>query len=87
MSSESIKVMVRCRPLNKNEDQNKCIQVVCSKQMVELKNPSNLNNLKHFYFEEVFDENQSQQHIYENSAFKIVDNIFEGYNGTILAYG
>jgi len=38
-------------------------------------------------YDEVFDENSTQQEIYQEAAFSIVEESFEGYNGTVFAYG
>jgi kinesin family protein 3/17 len=35
----------------------------------------------------VFDDKSIQEHVYEKTAFKLVENVLEGYNGTIFAYG
>jgi len=42
---------------------------------------------KTFSFDTIFQENEKQEYIYEQSAFKLVDQVIEGYNGTIFAYG
>ena len=42
---------------------------------------------KVFSFDHVFDESSSQQDIYDNAASKMVHNIFQGFNVTIIAYG
>ncbi len=45
------------------------------------------NFVRSFAFTKIFTPNSSQQEVYENSAFSIVENVLEGYNGTIFAYG
>lgn len=42
---------------------------------------------KVFTFDQVFTEQDSQQFIYEQSAFSLVEQVVDGYNGTIFAYG
>ena len=42
---------------------------------------------KVFSYDHVFDESSSQQDIYDNAASKMVHNIFQGFNVTIIAYG
>lgn len=42
---------------------------------------------KSFSFDYVFGADCAQSLIYEQSAFSLVDNVLEGYNGTIFAYG
>ena len=88
MSSESVKVMVRCRPMNPNEQEFKskiCVQLDDIARQVRL--TSNENVQKCFSFDKVFDLNKLQASIYEDSAFSLVESVVEGYNGTIFAYG
>ncbi|KAJ3339262.1 kinesin-like protein Klp5 [Gonapodya sp. JEL0774] len=41
-----------------------------------------------FYtFDRVFDENASQQEVYENSTKHLIDGVLNGYNATVFAYG
>jgi hypothetical protein len=42
---------------------------------------------KTFRFDGVFDEYSSQQDVYSEAAFNVVENSFTGYNGTVFAYG
>ena len=42
---------------------------------------------KSFSFDSVFATTDAQSLIYEQSAFSLVENVLDGYNGTIFAYG
>ena len=42
---------------------------------------------KSFSYDFVFAPDSLQSLIYEQSAFSLVDNVLDGYNGTIFAYG
>ncbi len=42
---------------------------------------------QHFTFDYVYDEESSQEFVYENTAKMQVESVLEGYNATILAYG
>lgn len=42
---------------------------------------------KSFAYDYVFGPDSLQSLIYEQSAFSLVDNVLDGYNGTIFAYG
>ena len=42
---------------------------------------------KQFTFDGVFDWNNSQSEIYDDTSAPIIANVLEGYNGTIFAYG
>jgi len=88
--SEAVKVMVRARPQNSREksmNAKKIIEVFEDTGEVTIFDPNEKDNKKTFTFDAVFDEDSKQSVVYEKSAFGIVNNIFEGYNGTIFAYG
>ncbi|KAG5440754.1 hypothetical protein PCK2_000190, partial [Pneumocystis canis] len=40
-----------------------------------------------YAFDRVFDENATQEIVYENTAKPLLDGILEGYNATVFAYG
>ena len=40
-----------------------------------------------FTFDGCFDEKVDQLELFDETANPIIDNVFEGYNGTIFAYG
>ena len=42
---------------------------------------------KQFTFDACYDWTNRQVEIYENCAANIIENVLEGYNGTIFAYG
>lgn len=42
---------------------------------------------KQFTFDLTYDDRASQGEIYKNTAAYIIENVLEGYNGTIFAYG
>ena len=42
---------------------------------------------KAFTFDGVFDDDSTQQAVYEQTAHSLVQSVSEGYNGTIFAYG
>lgn len=82
--------MVRARPQNSREkgmNAKKIIELFEDSGEVTIFDPNEKENKKTFTFDAVFDENSKQSVVYEKSAFGIVNNIFEGYNGTIFAYG
>ena len=66
------------------------------RNVVEIDTPNKQVNLlkedtkeqpKAFSFDYVFAPDCAQSLIYEQSAFSLVDNVLDGYNGTIFAYG
>lgn len=88
--AEAVKVMVRARPMNTREkklNSKSVIDVKEKRREISITDPSDAENKKTFTYDAVFDENSRQDDVYEASAFGIVQNMFEGYNGTIFAYG
>ena len=81
--NETVKVMVRCRPMNQKEVNNgstNIVKVDSSTNTVFLKD-------KQFTYDNVFGITEPQETIYNKSAFGLVEKVVEGYNGTIFAYG
>lgn len=74
--SSQIRVFVRCKPPS-------------SRNFISLGSKSKSISIddKAFQFDQVFDEDTSQEHIFLTCAKEIVGNCFQGYNGTIFAYG
>ena len=88
--SETVKVAIRCRPLNDTEMKNGnevCVKMNVKNSEVFVHRPGGDEAPKHFTFDDVYDFKCTQKEIYENCASPIIDNILEGYNGTIFAYG
>lgn len=88
--SESVKVMVRCRPMNNKEKERNCVSVVevdSKNNQLYLIRDDQKEQPKSFSFDYVFAPDCAQSLIYEQSAFSLVDNVLDGYNGTIFAYG
>lgn len=85
LSSEvnNIKVVARFRPLNDNEK----LQEGGSVAPNFLDQSSLVINNEHYTFDKVFDPKSSQSDIFEFSVAQTVDDLFNGYNGTVLAYG
>ena len=85
--SECVKVAIRVRPMNKHEKEQKstlCVNVDTNNNTVSV---SSKGNTKTFQFDYVYPMETTQREIYDQVAFPIVDSIFQGYNGTIFAYG
>ena len=88
--SESVKVVVRCRPLGQREmqDQHECVVSVDMKNCtIAVGNPASVNETKSFTFDHTYDWHATQQGIFEQTARPILESVMEGYNGTIFAYG
>ena len=86
--SECVKVAVRVRPMNKREkEENSEICVSVDKENCSVSVTSKKNDTKTFQFDYVYPMDSTQREVYDQVAFPIVDSIFQGYNGTVFAYG
>ena len=86
--SETVRVCVRCRPLNSKEKSDGRDRIVYMDPntgtcVVE---PKSGAEPKTFTFDQVYDERVTQEYIYMQTASRIVDSVLEGFNGTIFAY-
>ncbi|XP_055922428.1 osmotic avoidance abnormal protein 3 isoform X2 [Eupeodes corollae] len=86
---ENVKVVVRCRPMNKKEIDINCKEIVkvddCS---VTIRNPSDYTApAKTFTFDNAYASNAPTEALYNDICYTLVENVLEGYNGTIFAYG
>lgn len=89
-TTESVKVMVRCRVMNQKELTQGCkviVNVDRTRKEISLRDPNEKENNKTFTYDDVFPMESTQKSIYQASAFGIVENVIGGYNGTIFAYG
>ncbi|KAL1451922.1 hypothetical protein WDU94_006252 [Cyamophila willieti] len=92
-ADENIKVVVRCRPMNRYEKHagmenvvimdtmGKCVKMQCC--------PMNHNwgKPKKFLFDSVYDVETSQYGIYDGSVRPMISHMLQGFNVTIFAYG
>ncbi|XP_071388547.1 kinesin-like protein KIF3C isoform X1 [Centroberyx affinis] len=92
-SSESVKVVVRCRPLNRKEESNGPVGGILQMDLrlgqVVLRNPRAPPSepQKTFTFDAVYDANSKQRDLYDESVRPLIDSVLAGFNGTIFAYG
>ncbi|KAJ8391173.1 hypothetical protein AAFF_G00096020 [Aldrovandia affinis] len=91
MASESVKVVVRCRPMNDREKILNCKTVVSiepSRCQCFIKKPGATEEPpKQFTFDGAYFIHQSTEQMYNEIAYPLVEGVTEGYNGTIFAYG
>ncbi|XP_025017743.1 osmotic avoidance abnormal protein 3-like isoform X1 [Tetranychus urticae] len=91
MSSEAVKVIVRCRPLNQREKDLKCkviVQINPALGQCSIINPHDPEALpKPFTFDGAYFVDSTTEQIYNEIVFPIVESVTEGYNGTVFAYG
>uniref|UniRef100_A0A674AW79 Kinesin-like protein n=1 Tax=Salmo trutta TaxID=8032 RepID=A0A674AW79_SALTR len=91
MASESVKVVVRCRPMNDREQILNCKMVVSvemSRCQCLIKKPGVKEEPpKQFTFDGTYFIGQTTEQMYNEIAYPLVEGVTEGYNGTIFAYG
>ncbi|XP_077548507.1 osmotic avoidance abnormal protein 3-like [Haemaphysalis longicornis] len=91
MAQESVKVVVRCRPMNTREREKKCQNIVridCAAGQCTLTNPADKSApSKSFCFDGAYDAESTTEQIYDDIVYPIVESVSEGYNGTVFAYG
>lgn len=83
-TSESVAVMVRCRPMNESERLQRsplAIQVDESQRCLEV------DKERQFYFDQVFGPEATNEQVYMKSARRLVEFAFQGFNCTIFLYG
>ncbi|XP_075951618.1 kinesin-like protein KIF3B isoform X2 [Anarhichas minor] len=92
-SSETVKVVVRCRPMNEKERDAKFGRVVAvdvKLGQILVRNPKEASSSDHpkvFTFDSVYDWNSKQIDLYDETFRPLVDSVLLGFNGTIFAYG
>ncbi|XP_041129362.1 kinesin-like protein KIF17 [Polyodon spathula] len=91
MTSESVKVVVRCRPMNERERALNCKAAVTmdsARCQCFIQKPGATNEPpKQFTFDGTYYTDQTTEQMYNEIAYLLVEGVTEGYNGTIFAYG
>nr|AUN27682.1 kinesin-like protein KIF3B [Phascolosoma esculenta] len=90
--SETVKVVIRCRPMNEKEVAeyyDRVIEMNVDRGLIEIKNPKGPPGEapKRFTFDAVYDWNSKQRDLYEETFRDLVLSVLDGFNGTIVAYG
>lgn len=86
---DNIKVVVRCLPSSSDEINAGYATVVAVnavQRTMTVKDPSSEAS-KVYTFDHAFGSDSTQPDIFNEVARPIIDNVLEGYNGTIFAYG
>ncbi|CDQ92650.1 unnamed protein product [Oncorhynchus mykiss] len=97
-SSETVKVVVRCRPLNRKEaagvtgtpgGRGGIVEMDVHRGQVVLQNPRALPGepRKTFTFDSVYDASSRQRDLYDETVRPLIHSVLDGFNGTIFAYG
>lgn len=86
--SNTIKVVVRCRPFNGRElavGSEPCVEF--EDCMISVEDPRGLVKKKQFSYDISFDLQSTQEDVFNRCGLPILENAFNAYNGCILAYG
>ncbi|XP_028784778.1 kinesin-like protein KIN-5C [Neltuma alba] len=87
----NVQVLLRCRPFSEEELRNNAPQVItCNDYTREVAVSQNIAG-KHidrvFTFDKVFGPSAKQKDLYDQAIIPIVNEVLEGFNCTIFAYG
>ncbi|XP_039271184.2 kinesin-like protein KIF3B [Styela clava] len=89
--AESVKVVVRCRPLNQKEiaaNHDRVVNMDVKSGQILIKNPKATGEAERsFTFDAVYDWNSEQTDLFEETFRVLIDSVLGGFNGTIFAYG
>ena len=96
--SESVKVLIRCRPFNSKERLNhsiKCIDIQPFDEktrqcLIKLISPKKYRRRvsRLFRFDSIYDEHHRTEHLFDDFIQSLVyDVTLYGYSGTVFAYG
>ncbi|XP_008783640.2 kinesin-like protein KIN-5A isoform X2 [Phoenix dactylifera] len=87
----NIQVLVRCRPLSEDEMRVSTPAVItCNEIRREVSATQNIANKqidRTFVFDKVFGPDSRQKDLFDHAVVPIVNEVVEGYNCTIFAYG
>jgi hypothetical protein len=84
---ESVRVCVRCRPLNEKESSSgdECCVSVTNPQSLQL---SLKSGTKNYRFHQVMGEKHTQGQMFSESGVHVLlDSVLEGYSACVFAYG
>lgn len=86
---ENVRVIVRIRPLSKVEEEKGCRDIVSvdrTENSITVHNPVPEGGTpKSFRFDAVFATDSTQAELFNQVARPIIQNVIEGYNGTVFA--
>ncbi|XP_061600385.1 kinesin-like protein KIF3B [Cololabis saira] len=90
--SESVRVVVRCRPFSRREEMGECeniFEIDDRLGQITIRKPRAPPDepMKVFTFDAVYGWNSKQGDIYDDAVRPLVESVLHGFNGTIFAYG
>jgi len=90
--NECVKVVVRIRPMNSEEERNGnkiATRAFSDRGLISVNagGDDDPDSAKNFFFDHVYQPDCTQREIYDTCAADVVESVLGGYNGTIFAYG
>ena len=87
--SENIRCIVRCRPLNQKEAGlgSKCVTISSDSKVVFVENKNDKLSNGKYAMDHVFNENVTQEEVFQEIGEPIMKSFIGGYNCTIFCYG
>ena len=87
--SENIRCIVRCRPLNEKEIGlgSKCVTISSDSKVVFVENKNDKLANGKYAMDHVFNENVTQEEVFQEIGEPILKSFISGYNCTIFCYG
>ena len=90
-NNNKTKVAVRIRPLNKREQSMSSVVWSINKENKTIHQTNSIGNheegFDRYQFEDTFDESSTTCEVYNGVCKSIVNDVLNGYDGTIFAYG
>ena len=87
----NVQVILRCRPINEQEKAQRTAQAVkcceASREVTVMQTVGNKRQGRTFKFDRVFGQKACQSTIYDAAVDPIVQEVLDGFNCTIFAYG
>ncbi|MBA0660865.1 hypothetical protein Goklo_012814 [Gossypium klotzschianum] len=87
----NVQVLLRCRPLSEDEQKMNASRVIsCNelkREVTVLQNVANKQVDRVFTFDKVFGPKAQQRTIYDQAIAPIVNEVLDGFNCTVFAYG
>jgi hypothetical protein len=83
----SVRVIARIRPLLKKELEKDVIVSATNSTIVRIPNPKNDAEIYSFQFNSVYEQDTTQQEIFDNEVAPTVKHLFNGFDVTTFAYG
>jgi|EP01046_Picozoa_sp_COSAG06_P016013 S-adenosylhomocysteine hydrolase len=87
---ECVKVVLRCRPMNSTEKEagrKRVVDMNGDTGQIRLTNPAVNEPPKEFTFDGAYNWESRQADLYDGTCRAIVNQVMEGFNGTVFAYG